>query len=65
MHIFATFEEMIGTPELQAVIVASATPLHLEHSTVALDRGMHVLCEKPVCKTVDEVCHYNLTEAQE
>ena len=56
VQIFATFEELIDTPGLEAIIVASATALHLEHTTAALDQGIHVLCEKPVCKSVDEVC---------
>ncbi|KAH6976610.1 hypothetical protein EDB80DRAFT_757576 [Ilyonectria destructans] len=50
-----TFEEMIKTPGLDAIIIASATYLHTEQTIAALDRGIHVLCEKPVCKTLDEL----------
>jgi myo-inositol 2-dehydrogenase/D-chiro-inositol 1-dehydrogenase len=46
---------MIETPGLDAVIIASATFSHATQTAKALERGLHVLCEKPVCKTVKEV----------
>jgi myo-inositol 2-dehydrogenase/D-chiro-inositol 1-dehydrogenase len=55
VQVYRTFEELIDTPQLEAVIVASLTSLHTEHTTAALDKGIHVLCEKPVCTSVDEV----------
>jgi myo-inositol 2-dehydrogenase/D-chiro-inositol 1-dehydrogenase len=55
VHVTSTFEQMIETPGLDAVIIASATFLHASQTALALDRGIHVLCEKPVCKTVKEV----------
>jgi myo-inositol 2-dehydrogenase / D-chiro-inositol 1-dehydrogenase len=54
VQVYRTFEELIATPQLDAVIVASLTSLHTRHTTEALDRGIHVLCEKPVCTSVDE-----------
>ncbi|TKX21848.1 oxidoreductase-like protein 22 [Elsinoe australis] len=50
-----TFEEMIETPGLEAIIIASSTHLHTSQSLAALDRGIHVLCEKPICKTTDQL----------
>ncbi|CAI6031990.1 unnamed protein product [Clonostachys chloroleuca] len=55
VHVVPTFEEMIETPGLEAVIIASATHLHTSQTTAALERGLHVLCEKPVCQTLDEL----------
>jgi myo-inositol 2-dehydrogenase/D-chiro-inositol 1-dehydrogenase len=55
VHVVPTFEEMIETPGLEAVIIASATSLHASQTATALHRGLHVLCEKPICKTVKEV----------
>src|SRR5690242_5081295 len=40
VQIFATFAQMIQTPGLEAVIIASATEFHLEHTIAALDRGI-------------------------
>ena len=55
VHVVPTFEEMIETPGLEAIIIASATYAHTYQTTAALDKGLHVLCEKPVCQTLDEV----------
>ena len=53
--VFRTFEEMIDFPGLEAVVIASATALHYNHTLESLKRGIHVLCEKPVAPSVDEV----------
>ena len=34
--------------DLQAVIIASATTVHAEQAVKAAERGLHVLCEKPL-----------------
>ncbi|KAJ5247361.1 NAD-binding Rossmann fold oxidoreductase family protein [Penicillium chermesinum] len=51
----ATFEEMIEVRGLEAVIIASATALHASQSRIAMERGIHVLCEKPVTFSLEEV----------
>ncbi|KAL3458346.1 hypothetical protein BJX64DRAFT_279943 [Aspergillus heterothallicus] len=48
VQVFAEFDEMINTPGLQAVVIASPTDLHITHTVAALERGIHVLCEKPI-----------------
>lgn len=55
VRVYPSFEELIETPGLEAVIIASATHVHASQSLEALRRGLHVLCEKPVCKTLAEV----------
>lgn len=42
-------EELVNQPGLDAVIVSSPHTLHYEHAKLALERGLHVLCEKPMC----------------
>jgi predicted dehydrogenase len=42
-------QELINHPGLDAVVVASPHTLHYEHARLALERGLHVLCEKPFC----------------
>ena len=37
--------------ELDAVVVSSPHGLHHEHTMAALDRGLHVMCEKPLAIT--------------
>lgn len=55
VSVFPTFEEMMQCPGLNAVVVASITELHYEHTKAALQRGIHVLCEKPISQTVDQL----------
>ncbi|MGH9793104.1 MAG: Gfo/Idh/MocA family protein [Candidatus Acidiferrales bacterium] len=40
--------------EVEAVIVSTPPPLHLEMVTGAVERGKHVLCEKPLGRYPDE-----------
>lgn len=48
---FATedYRELLDRCELDGVVVASPHTLHFEHARAALQRGLHVLCEKPLC----------------
>src|SRR5688500_12229090 len=45
--------ELVRQP-LDAVIVTSPHTLHFEHARLALERGLHVLCEKPMCTRGDQ-----------
>ncbi len=40
---------MIAEADLDAVIIATPSRLHVEMARAALDRGLHVFCEKPFC----------------
>ena len=53
-------DELLGLP-LDAIIVASANDSHHPITVAALDRGLDVLCEKPLGLTVAEAAH--MTEA--
>ena len=46
---FADFGVMLDTAELDAVVIATPTHLHALMVRKALDRGLHVFCEKPLC----------------
>lgn len=45
---FDRYEEMLGETELDAVIICSPHTLHYRQATDALNRGLHVLVEKPM-----------------
>ncbi len=43
-------------PGLNAVIVATPPDAHFEHATTALELGLHVLVEKPLCRSAGDAC---------
>jgi predicted dehydrogenase len=44
-----SYEKLLDTPGLDAVVVATPSKLHARMVREALDRGLHVFCEKPFC----------------
>ena len=52
---YLDYDQMLADPELEAVIVATSDAFHVEASKRALAAGKHVLCEKPVGISVEEV----------
>ncbi|KAL0932246.1 nad binding rossmann fold-containing protein [Colletotrichum truncatum] len=55
VKVYQTFEEMIETPGLEAVIISSITELHMPQTLAAFEKGIHVLCEKPICNSLSEL----------
>ena len=53
-HEVARWEDLIDLDGLDAVSVAVPTFLHAPITLAALERGMHVLCEKPIARTAAE-----------
>ena len=53
-HAFVDFQDLLALKELDAVIVASTPNVHFSQARAALERGLHVLVEKPMTFTVDE-----------
>ncbi|MBY0227811.1 MAG: Gfo/Idh/MocA family oxidoreductase, partial [Gemmataceae bacterium] len=53
---FATEDaaELVRQPGLDAVLVVSPHTLHGEHARLALEAGLHVLCDKPMCVRSEE-----------
>ena len=52
--VFNDYREMAVTTSLDAVIIATPPNLHCEIACFFLDRSTPVLCEKPLCLTVEE-----------
>lgn len=46
--------EMCGSEKVDAVWIATPTEFHAEHVIVALERGKHVICEKPMALSLDD-----------
>lgn len=45
---YHNYEEMLEKEDLQAVVIASITAVHVEQALKAIEKGLHVLCEKPL-----------------
>ena len=52
---FASYEAMLADPDLDAVVIATADAFHVAAAIQALRAGKHVLCEKPLGVSVEEV----------
>lgn len=55
VQIFSDYDEMLEKADLDAVVVASVTAVHAEQTLKAIERGYHVLCEKPLSLDVEVV----------
>src|SRR5690606_10015176 len=54
LRVFNDYGEMLDTVELDAVLIATPTRFHAAMVRTALDRGLNVFCEKPLCLTSAE-----------
>jgi predicted dehydrogenase len=52
---YSDYEAMLADPEVEAVIVAISDSFHVSMAIRALEAGKHVLCEKPLGTSVEEV----------
>ena len=50
-----TAEEVIADPSIDAVVIATPAGTHFKLAMAALNAGKHILVEKPMATTVDEV----------
>lgn len=47
--------DCIGRHRLDAVVICSPTPLHYQQVCSAFDKGLDVLCEKPLCSGREQI----------
>lgn len=52
--VYTNWQEMLENESLDLVIVASAVHLHQEMVSAAFQKGIHVMCEKPMALNVSE-----------
>lgn len=53
-QIFSDYQQMLAKVELDAVIIATPSKYHGKMVKDALDKGLHVFCEKPFCLDPEE-----------
>src|SRR6185312_7543487 len=51
---FGDYHEMLAAGVIDAVLIATPHVLHPEIALAAFDKGVHVLCEKPLAVTVKQ-----------
>lgn len=51
----ADADDVLGDPSVQFVVIASYDHMHADQVVKALDNGKHVLVEKPLCHTEDDL----------
>ncbi len=53
--IYSSAEELVRDPEIDAVFILTSLEAHHQYTMLALSAGKHVLVEKPVGATIDEI----------
>lgn len=61
---YRCFDEMLETGGFDVVDICTPTPLHAEMTAKALAAGYHVICEKPMARTLAE-CDAMIAAAEE
>jgi predicted dehydrogenase len=51
---YGSYEELVADPEIEAIYNPLPNHMHVDWSLRAASRGKHVLCEKPLSRTVAE-----------
>ena len=54
IRVYDHWKDLVANPTIDVVVVATPPFLHAKISIEALKRGKHVLCEKPLAKTLKE-----------
>jgi predicted dehydrogenase len=54
LRTYASAAAMVGDVALDAVLVATPTAMHLEHTMLALEARKHVMIEKPMAMNLDQ-----------
>lgn len=53
-HAFTDYRKFLQTAELDLVVLGCPNDLHCEFTELAAAAGKHVVCEKPLCRTLAE-----------
>ena len=54
-HLVSDWHELMADPEIDIIDICTPNMLHAEQVIAALDAGKHVICEKPLAPTPDEI----------
>lgn len=51
---FTDYRRMLAEPDIELVTIAAPNLLHAEMTVAAANAGKHIVCEKPLCMTLEE-----------
>jgi predicted dehydrogenase len=54
VNVYTDYVKMFDKEKLDFVVIATPTRLHYQMVKLALERGIHVFCEKPFCMNTEE-----------
>lgn len=54
--VYSSYDATLAHPGLQAVWVSTSTDVHASQTLAAINKNLHVLCEKPLSTDMQEVC---------
>jgi glucose-fructose oxidoreductase len=54
LHGYDTYDDLLGSGEIDAVYIALPNSMHREYVIRAANAGVHVLCEKPLAHTPED-----------
>jgi predicted dehydrogenase len=57
VRLFASYDDLVSDPAIEAIVVALPNALHYPFSLKALEHGKHVLCEKPPTMNAHQMKH--------
>lgn len=53
--LYDNYEQMLEHPGIMAVVIGTATSVHAEEAIQAMEKNLHVLCEKPLSTSIEVV----------
>lgn len=59
IKVYEDFSDMLASGNVDAIVIASATSVHAEQTLAALQKGYHVLCEKPLSLDLELVSDFD------
>jgi myo-inositol 2-dehydrogenase/D-chiro-inositol 1-dehydrogenase len=55
IEVYSSFDEMLAHAGLDAIWVSTSTDVHARQTLAGIEKGLHVLCEKPLSTDMEEV----------